>query len=69
MLASIQAKKTLEHVIFLEGLDLFKKWKEFELVQMIKFMEEVKFTRKQVLFKEGDESTNIYFIKKGEIEV
>ncbi len=40
-----------------------------ELVQMIKCMEEVKFTRKQAIFREGDEPNKIYFIKKGEIEL
>jgi len=36
---------------------------------MIRCMEEVKFTRKQVLFREGDEPAKLYFIKKGEIEL
>ena len=32
-------------------------------------MKETKYTRKQIIFKEGDEPDCIYFIKKGEIEV
>lgn len=59
----------MDNVTYLSNLDIFTPWKHFELFPIVKSMEEVKYNRNHVIFREGDNPDKVYFIKSGEVEV
>jgi CRP-like cAMP-binding protein len=50
-------------------VNIFKHWKHNQISSVLMSAEEVKLTRNQVIFKEGDVPKLLYFIKQGEVEV
>lgn len=66
---SLYQRKYHDKIAFFLKVDLFQHWRSSELACLILHMEENKFARNQVVFKEGDASNCLYFISKGEIEV
>lgn len=54
---------------FLSGIDIFSHWNDNQLSGIILNLEEFRVRRKNTIFKEGDASDRVYFIKHGEVEV
>ncbi len=62
-------KKYGEKIDFLATINLFQHWGITQISALLMNMEEHKYLRKQVIFKEGEASENIYFVLNGEVEV
>ena len=56
-------------VDFFSKFDIFSHWPRAQLSTFLKFFKMNEFNNNDVLYKENDESTFLYFIKKGEVEV
>jgi len=69
VLDQLYERKYHDKIAFFLKVDLFQHWRSSELACLILHMEENKYTRNQVIYKEGDRSNRLYFITKGEIEV
>ena len=54
---------------FFEDMEIFSHWDSKDLKNFIMFIEKKVIYRNHILFREGDESESIYFIKSGEFEV
>lgn len=66
---ALQEKKFTENINCLSNVNIFKHWKHNQISSVLMSAEEVKLTRNQVIFKEGDVPKLLYFIKQGEVEV
>ena len=54
---------------FFSKFDIFSHWPKSQLSTFLKFFQMNVFNNNDVLYKENDESTFLYFIKEGEVEV
>lgn len=62
-------KKYGEKIDFLATINLFQHWSITQISALLMNMEEHKYQRKQIIFREGEDSQNIYFVLNGEVEV
>jgi len=60
---------TVEKVLFLKGVDLFKTIPAEELSHIAQITDEVECTPKQLIFTEGDQGDAMYLIVDGEVKV
>jgi CRP/FNR family transcriptional regulator, cyclic AMP receptor protein len=60
---------TVEKVLFLKGVDLFKTIPGEELSHIAQITDEVEFAPLQIIFKEGDEGDAMYLIVDGKVKV
>lgn len=60
---------TVEKVLFLKGVDLFKGIPGEELSYLAQIADEVVFTPTQTIFKEGDQGDAMYLIVDGTVQV
>jgi CRP/FNR family transcriptional regulator, cyclic AMP receptor protein len=60
---------TVEKVLFLKGVDLFKTIPGEELSYLAQITEEVEYTPNQLIFKEGDQGDAMYLIVDGKVKV
>jgi CRP/FNR family transcriptional regulator, cyclic AMP receptor protein len=60
---------TVEKVLFLKGVDLFKTIPGEELSHIAQITDEVEFAPQQLIFKEGDEGDAMYLIVDGKVKV
>ena len=63
------AREMRELSDFFANFEIFSHWPRSQLSTFLKLFEMNVFNNNDVLFKENDESTFIYFIKEGEVEV
>eukprot|EP00347_Sterkiella_histriomuscorum_P019194 403342576 len=69
VLQKIELKKMQKIIDFLHQLPFFRVWTKTSLSKLHYSFEEKAFTRNQVVYREGDESSMVYIIKSGEFEV
>jgi len=69
ILTSLYQRKYHDKIAFFYTVDLFQHWKGDHLACLILHMEEKKFSRNQIIFKEGDDPDFLYFIHKGQVEL
>lgn len=50
-------------------IDIFQHWAQNRIAVILQCVEEKTYLRNHVLFREGDKSNLLYFIKEGEVEV
>jgi CRP-like cAMP-binding protein len=67
-LASLQEKQINSKVYFLQNLKPFQRWSKLSLMKLSYFFTEKTIRRGQILYKEGDPASNVYFIKSGEFK-
>ncbi len=60
---------TVEKVLFLKGVDLFKNIAGEELSHIAQITDEVEFDAQQLIFKEGDQGDAMYLITDGKVKV
>lgn len=60
---------TVEKVLFLKGVDLFRGIPGEELSHIAQIAEEMEFDRQRTLFSEGDDGDAMYLIIDGEVKV
>lgn len=60
---------TVEKVLFLKGVDLFKNIPGEELSYIAQIADEVEFDPQQTVFKEGDQGDAMYLITDGKVKV
>lgn len=60
---------TVEKVLFLKGVDLFKTIPGEELSHIAQITDEVEYTSSQTIFKEGDQGDAMYLIIDGKVKV
>jgi CRP/FNR family transcriptional regulator, cyclic AMP receptor protein len=60
---------TVEKVLFLKGVDLFKGIPGEELSHIAQITDEVEFQPEQLIFKEGDQGDAMYLIVDGKVKV
>jgi CRP/FNR family transcriptional regulator, cyclic AMP receptor protein len=60
---------TVEKVLFLKGVDLFKSIPGEELSHIAQITDEVEFTPTQEIFKEGEQGDAMYLIVEGKVRV
>jgi len=60
---------TVEKVLFLKGVDLFKGIPGEELSHIAQITDEVEYTPDQTIFKEGDQGDAMYLIIDGKVKV
>mmetsp|Transcript_10120 Transcript_10120/g.19876 ORF Transcript_10120/g.19876 Transcript_10120/m.19876 type:complete len:554 (+) Transcript_10120:24-1685(+) len=56
-------------VAFLQDLPVFNFWTKKSLVKLSYYFRELRFSRKQVVFRQGDLGEELYFIKEGEFQL
>jgi CRP-like cAMP-binding protein len=56
-------------VSFLSELPVFSFWSKRALAKLSYFFKEIRFTRRQVVFRQGDQGNELYFIKEGEFQL
>lgn len=56
-------------VSFLQNLPVFSFWTQKALVKLSYYFREQRFTRKQTVFRQGDNGEDLYFIKEGEFQL
>jgi CRP-like cAMP-binding protein len=69
LIGALHEKKFAENLECMSQVDMFHHWKENQLTSFLMSIEEMKFTRNQAIFKAGDVPDQLYFIKRGEVEV
>jgi CRP-like cAMP-binding protein len=69
ILGSFQEKQINDKIEYLYGLPPFKKWSKVSLMKLSYYFTEKEVRKGTVLYKEGDELTNVYIIKSGEFKV
>ncbi|MBM3242165.1 cyclic nucleotide-binding domain-containing protein [Candidatus Poribacteria bacterium] len=65
----IMALSTIEKVLFLKTVPLFKQISGEELVEMVPIVHEVRFGRGETIMKQGDEGDCLYIIVEGEVAI
>lgn len=60
---------TIEKVLFLKGLDLFKTIPGEDLARIARITDEVEFAKHQCVFQEGDHGDAMYLIVDGQVKV
>jgi CRP/FNR family transcriptional regulator, cyclic AMP receptor protein len=60
---------TVEKVLFLKGVDLFKTIPGEELSHIAQITDEVEFNPQQQIFQEGDQGDAMYLIVDGKVKV
>ena len=60
---------TVEKVLFLLGVDLFKSIPGEELSRLAEITDEVEFERDHVVFREGDQGDAMYLIVSGDVKI
>ncbi len=60
---------TVEKVLFLKSIDLFRQIAGEELVQLAAIAEEVEFSKDATIFAEGDLGDSLYLIIEGRVRV
>lgn len=60
---------TVEKVLFLKGVDLFRSIPGEELSHIAQITDEVEFNPQQLVFKEGDQGDAMYLIVDGKVKV
>lgn len=60
---------TVEKVLFLKGVDLFRSIPGEELSHIAQITDEVEFNPQQLVFKEGDQGDAMYLIVDGTVKV
>ena len=63
-----EQKKMEEKIEFLSNIVVFKNWGERALRSILSYFLVKKISRKQVLYKEGEEVRDIYIIRTGEMK-
>lgn len=58
----------MESVIFLQSLPMFSQYTRDTIRKLFFFFKEKQYQRHQVVYKEGDDSTNVFIIKSGEFK-
>ena len=69
ILGRIENKRIEELVKFLRKFNIFKNWSRNTVVKISYFFKEREYTRKGVVFREGDPAEEVFFVKEGEIEI
>lgn len=69
ILGAVSEKKLTNQVKFLQKVQYFHAWSKSALTKIAYFMETIKFKKNQVIYKEGDPASGVYFIKSGEIVI
>jgi CRP/FNR family cyclic AMP-dependent transcriptional regulator len=60
---------TVEKVLFLKSVDLFKQIPGEDLAQIARIADEVEFAKSQLVFKEGDIGEALYLILEGKVRI
>mmetsp|Transcript_24789 Transcript_24789/g.43669 ORF Transcript_24789/g.43669 Transcript_24789/m.43669 type:complete len:471 (+) Transcript_24789:89-1501(+) len=69
IIGEIAERRINESVSFLQKLPLFCGWTRTSLLKLSYFFKLRTFSRKQVVYREGDETDYVYFIKEGEFQL
>ena len=69
VLGDIYERRIVENMSLLSSVDIFASWKDYEISFLASSLNEAKYTRNQVLFRQDDTPDYVYFIKSGEVEV
>ena len=69
ILGRIESKRIDELVKFLRKFNIFRKWSRIPVVKISYFFKEREYTRKGIVFREGDTAEELFFVKQGEIEI
>ncbi|CAG9316510.1 unnamed protein product [Blepharisma stoltei] len=69
ILGKLTAQKLDELVSFLSKLPVFSSWTAKSLVNLSYYFTQVKFTRNQVIYSEGDPPACAYIIREGEVQL
>lgn len=56
-------------VNFIKQYSFFSEWNTSKMLSLWELLKLQKFPRNHIIYKEGDNSTCIFFVKEGEIEV
>ena len=59
----------MEKIEFLRKMPIFERWSNSNLNILLYYCEEKTFPKNTILFKEGDPSGHVFFIREGEVEV
>ena len=62
-------QKIKEKLNFLHGFTLFQDFTKARMSTLLFLFENIEMKRNQIIYKEGDTSNYLYFVKSGEIEV
>ncbi len=65
----MEDQKINDKIALLQKLPIFKAWTRTALERILFYFEEKRYTRKQVVFREGTPSTEVYLIKDGEFKL
>lgn len=59
----------MEKIEFLRKMPIFERWSNSNLNILLYYCEEKVFPKNTILYKEGDPSAYVFFIREGEVEV
>ena len=65
---NINLKRLNNEIEFFFSISIFAKMSRKMVRKYLNFMKKRKFIRGQILYKEGDQANNVYFVKKGTFE-
>jgi CRP-like cAMP-binding protein len=69
ILGKLSEQALNSRVAYLQGLPVFSSWTKQALFKLSYFFREIKLTWKQVVFRQGDQANEVYFIKEGEFQL
>lgn len=69
ILGKIENKRIDESVKLLRSFQIFRNWSKNPIIKINYFFTERVMSRKTVLFREGNEINEVFFIKQGEVEL
>jgi CRP-like cAMP-binding protein len=69
ILGQLTEQTLSSRVAFLQKLPVFSFWTKKSLEKLSYFFKELKFTRRQTVFRQGDQGNDLYFIKEGEFQL
>ncbi|OMJ67846.1 hypothetical protein SteCoe_34895 [Stentor coeruleus] len=69
IIGKAESKRMEDQIRFLKSFSIFKKWSKGNIMKISYFFKEKTYTRKTVIFHEGDNANEIILIKTGELEI
>ncbi|OMJ79757.1 hypothetical protein SteCoe_20143 [Stentor coeruleus] len=69
IIGKAESKRMEDQIRFLKCFSIFKNWTKGNIMKISYFFKEKTYTRKTVIFHEGDKASEIILIKSGELEI
>ena len=66
LISKVHEKQLADKVAFLKSLDVFRSWSTIALQKLSYFFRVIPLNKGNIVYYEGDEPVEIYFIKSGE---